>query len=125
MAKWREDVLAWEAESTAIQDDYEAQLEQYRAAVEQYKIQLADYQDRAVAAQQGDVERRIAVEASILPAEELIRQFYPGFGWTFVDKNDTAAYRNMILKTWAAQLVIIFILFVLIMLLLKRKDAVK
>jgi ABC-type multidrug transport system ATPase subunit len=125
MAKWREDVLAWEAESTAIQDEYEAQLEQYRAEVEQYKIQLADYQERAVAAQQGEVERRIAVEASVLPAEELIRQFYPGFGWTFVDKNNTAAYRSMILKTWASQLVIIFILFVLIMFLLKRKDAVK
>jgi ABC-type multidrug transport system ATPase subunit len=125
MAKWREDVLAWEAESTAIQDGYEGQLEQYRAEVEQYKIRLEDYQDRAVASQQSGVERRIAIEASILPAEELIRQFYPGFSWTFVDKNDTAAYRNMLLKTWTAQLIIILILFVLIMFLLKRKDVVK
>jgi hypothetical protein len=125
MAKWREDVLAWEEESTAIQEGYEAQLEQYRAEVAQYKIQLEDFQNRTVASRQGQVERRIAVEASILPAEELIRQFYPGFGWTFVDKNDTAAYRSMILKTWTAQLVIILILFVLIMFLLKRKDVVK
>ena len=125
MAKWREDVLAWEDESTVIQDGYEAQLDQYRAQVDQYKIQLEDYQDRAVASQQGGVERRIALEASILPAEELIRQFYPGFGWTFVDKDNTAAFRTMILKTWTAQLIIILILFVLIMLLLKRKDVVK
>ena len=125
MAKWREDVLAWEAESTEIQAGYEAELEQYRAEVEQYKIQLENYRNRAVASQQAQVERRIAVEASILPAEELIRQFYPGFGWTFVDKNDTVAYRSMILKTWTAQLIIILILFVLIMFLLKRKDVVK
>jgi hypothetical protein len=125
MAKWREDVLAWEEESTAIQDGYEAELDQYRAQVDQYKIQLEDYQNRAVESQQGQVERRIAVEASVLPAEELIRQFYPGFGWTYVDKNDTAAFQSMILKTWTAQLIIILILFVLIMFLLKRKDAVK
>jgi hypothetical protein len=93
--------------------------------VDQYKIQLEDYQNRAVESQQGQVERRIAVEASVLPAEELIRQFYPGFGWTYVDKNDTAAFQSMILKTWTAQLIIILILFVLIMFLLKRKDAVK
>jgi hypothetical protein len=125
MAKWREDVLKWEEESTAIQTAYEAELEVFRQETEQYKTDLAGYQERAVAAQQGTVERRIAVEASVLPAEELIRQFYPGFGWTYVDKTDTSAYRNMILQTWAAQLVIIFILFVLILILLKRKDAVK
>ena len=125
MAKWREDVLKWEEESTAIQNAYEAQLELFRGETEQYKADLASYQERAVDSQQGSVERRIAVEGSVLPAEELIRQFYPGFGWTFVDKNNTAAYRNMILKTWASQLVIIFILFVLMMFLLKRKDVVK
>jgi ABC-type multidrug transport system ATPase subunit len=125
MAKWREDVLAWEAESTTIQEGYEAELELFRGETDLYKTQLQSYQDRAVESQQAGVERRIAIGAAVLPAEELIRQFYSGFSWTYVDKDDTVAYRNMLLKTWTAQLIIILILFVLIMFLLKRKDVVK
>jgi hypothetical protein len=58
-----------------------------------------------------------------LPAEALVRQFEPGFGWTYVNKEDTAAYRTMLITTWAAQLVIIVILFIAIIFLMKRKDA--
>ena len=125
MAKWREDVLQWEDESTAIQEAYEAELEAYRTDVAQFRTDMDAYQQRLVESQQSGVERRIAIEAAVLPAEELIRQFYPGFGWTYVDKNNTIAYRNMILQTWAAQLIIILILFALIMFLLKRKDVMK
>ena len=49
------------------------------------------------------LQREVAIKASVLPAEELIRQFYPGFGWTYVDKNNAPAYQSMILQTWAAQ----------------------
>ncbi len=125
MGKYREALQAWQVEVDEIDKAYSAEIERFRGETNLYKTQLQSYQDRAVEAKEVQVEYRIAVETAVLPAEELIRQFYPGFGWTFVDKNNTAAYQGMILKTWAAQLVIIFILFVLIMFLLKRKDVVK
>ncbi len=34
-----------------------------------------------------------------------------------MDKEDTVPYRNMILKTWAAQLIIIFILFTIVIII--------
>ena len=46
------------------------------------------------------------------------------FGWTFVNKEDTEAYWTKILGTWSAQGVMITILFVLILILQKRKDVV-
>ncbi len=125
MAKWREETLAWEEQAEGIRNGYRAELEAYEGELGRFREEAQTYQACVVAAESSQVEQRIALEASVLPAEELIRQFYPGFGWTFVDKNNTVAYRTMILKTWAAQLVIILILFVLIMFLLKRKDVVK
>jgi ABC-type multidrug transport system ATPase subunit len=125
MAKWREDVLAWEEEAQKIEDSYRAELAVYEEELQQFRSDAQEYQACIVNAESAQVEYRIAVEAAVLPAEELIRQFYPGFGWTYVDKEDTSAYRSMIITTWIAQLVIILILFVLIMFLLKRKDAVR
>ena len=108
-----------------INEAYRAELAVYEEELKQFREDVDVYQECVVTAETNQANYRIAIESSILPAEELIRQFYPGFGWTYVDKDDTAAYRGMILQTWAAQLIIIFILFVLIMLLLKRKDVVK
>ena len=124
-AKWREDVLAWQEEAGKIQSDFNAEMDNYRAEVALYRTQLEAYQARALQAERAQVERRIAIESAVLPAEELIRQFDPGFGWSFVDKSDSAAYRSMILKTWAAQLAIITVLFLLTMYMQKRKDVVK
>lgn len=124
-AKWREEVLAWQDEATRVQNEFDVQMEAYRADVALYRAQVEAYQEQALAAERAQVERRIAVESAVLPAEELIRQFEPGFGWTYVDKNDESAYRAMILKTWAAQLAIIIVLFILTMFVQKRKDVVK
>jgi len=125
MANWREDFLAWEEESNQIKAKFDADKARFDAEFDLYQAQREDYEIRRAEAAQGGIQRQLTVETSVLPAEELIRQFYPGFGWSYVDKYNTAAYRNMILKTWAAQLVIILILFVLIVILLKRKDVVK
>ncbi|MDX1416042.1 MAG: FHA domain-containing protein [Candidatus Promineifilaceae bacterium] len=125
MAQYREDFLAWRAESERIKEEFDTRMDVFEAELELYQVQRQDYEMRRAESLQSDVQREVAIKAAVLPAEELIRQFYPGFGWTYVNKNDSAAYRSMILETWAAQLVIIFILFVLIIFLLKRKDAVQ
>ena len=125
MAKYREDFLVWREESAKIKDEFDAQMDRFQAELDLYQAQREDYEIRRVEAAQGSVKNEVAIKGAVLPAEELIRQFYPGFGWTYVDKSNDAAYRNMILKTWAAQMVIISVLFVLIIILLKRKDATK
>ena len=123
MAKWREDFLAWENETTQIKSAFDADMERFQAELELYQAQREAYETRRAEAAQGGFQNKVAIETSVLPAEELIRQFYPGFGWTYVDKYNANAYRTMILKTWAAQGVIILVLFVLIVILLKRKDS--
>ena len=125
MAKYREEVQVWRAEVDRINDGYRAELAVYEDSLKLFRVDVQTYQSCVVDAETNQANYRIAMESSVLPAEELIRQFFTGFAWTYVDKEDTAAYQSMILQTWAAQLVIIFILFVLIMFLLKRKDVVK
>lgn len=124
-AKWREEVIAWQDQASQIQADFDIQMESYRSEVALYRAQVQDFQQRALEAERAQVARRVAIESAVLPAEELIRQFEPGFGWSYVDKDDIGAYRSMVLKTWAAQLLIIVILLVLTMLVQKRKDVVK
>ena len=101
----------------------------YRVEVDLYRDQLAIFEQETQDFVQLKTERETArarwtanqTGASQL-AEGLIRQFEPGFGWTYVDKNDSSAYQQMLLKTWAAQLFIILVLFGAIMFLQKRKD---
>ncbi len=125
MAQWQEDIGTWQEEVEAIQSAYEVELETYRAELQVFEAEVSAYQDQVVESERARVNWRIAQEASILPAEELIRQFYPGFGWTYVDKTDSGAYWSMLVKTWAAQLLIITVLFFGIMILQKRKDVVR
>jgi len=125
MAEWQKAMEAWNLEATQVQENFQLQMDQYEAELALWRVQMEDYQERALEAERDQVERRIAIESAVLPAEELIRQFEPGFGWSYVDKGDSGAYRSMILKTWAAQLVIILILFLMTMFVQKRKDVMK
>jgi hypothetical protein len=58
----------------------------------------------------------------VTPAEGIVDTFYTGVGWSFVDKEDTAAYWGKIIYTWLVQTGIILLLFVVILYLQKRKD---
>ena len=87
----------WEAEAEGVRNGYRVELEAYEgevAAIPRRGASISSVYGGSRAVRRRG-ERRIALEASILPAEELIRQFYPGFGWTFVDKDNTAAYQNV------------------------------
>lgn len=122
--EYREKLLAWQEEAQAIQDGYRAEVEVYRAELQVFEAEVGAYQERFAGRERERVEWQIAQEASILPAESIIRQFYGGFGWTFVDKNNPDVYPRTIYETWVAQSIIIAVLFGLILLLQKRKDAV-
>jgi ABC transport system ATP-binding/permease protein len=123
MGEFQTAIDAWQVEVEQIQDNYRADLENYRAELQLFEAQLQAYQERVTNRERERVAWQIEQETAVLPAEELIRQFQPGFGWTFVNKDDPQVYRSTIVTTWAAQMVIILILFVAIMVLQKRKDA--
>jgi hypothetical protein len=107
----------WRAESQIVLEDAQAfpdRLNEYLEVVAEYERARAEWQGR-----------KLAVEAgNIVPAEETIRTVYSGFNWTFTNKDDFAAYWYVIGSSWAALLFINLILFVLIVILQKRKDVI-
>lgn len=105
----------WRAESQIVLEDaqgYPDRLQAYLDVVAAYERSRAEWQGRKLAAEAG----------SVLPAEETIRAVFPGFSWTFTNKDDFTAYWSVIGGAWAALLFINGILFVLIIILQKRKD---
>ena len=106
---------AWEQQATAIQEDYKRQIEAYQAQSEVYKSEVITYQKELI-------EWQIAQASAVTPAEGVIDTFNSGFGWTYVDKEDSQAYWGKIIFTWVVQSGIILMLFVAILFLQKRKD---
>lgn len=123
--EYREALKAWQVEAEAIQAGYRADIEVYRAELKVFEAEVQAYQERFTNRERERVQWQISQESSVLPAEELIRQFNEGYGWTFVDKNNSDAYPLTVYRTWMAQMVIIGVLLVLIVVLQKRKDAVQ
>jgi hypothetical protein len=125
MAKYFEDLEAWQAEVQTIQNSYEAELDVYRGQVDAFRVETEAYQQRAIAVETERTEWLIAQEKAVGTAEGVVSRIYPGFGWSYVDKSNPTAYYGMLAQTWGAQWVIILILFVAILFLQKRKDRVK
>jgi hypothetical protein len=115
MADFLNQLKEWEAKANEIQADYKRQIEAYQAQSELYKSELIAYQEAAL-------KRQIAQAAAVTAAEGVIDTFYTGFGWSYVNKEDSIAYWSKILYTWLVQSGIILILFVAILYLQKRKD---
>ncbi|HEX6269394.1 MAG TPA: FHA domain-containing protein [Anaerolineales bacterium] len=115
MADFFVQLQAWEQEATAIQEDYKRQIEAYQAQSEVYKSEAIAYQTELI-------NWQIAQASAVTPAEGIIDTFYTGFGWTYVDKEDSQAYWGKLTRTWLMQSGIILILFVAILFLQKRKD---
>jgi ABC-type multidrug transport system ATPase subunit/predicted component of type VI protein secretion system len=104
--------------------EYFAQLEKWRqegrAAEEQFNNALATYRrDVGIYA-----DSRKEIEQAVGIAEGLVRTFYTGLSWAYVDKDDTAAYLGKVTATWFVQFLICVILFVAILYLQKRKDVI-
>jgi hypothetical protein len=131
MADYFAALREWEAESEQIQNDYEAQLDVYQQQVADYQAEIADYQSRlgdyqnALIKYQQDLGAwQIARASAVKPAESLISQINRDFGWTFVDKTDPALFYPKIIGTWIAQVIYSTVLFLVILVLQKRKDVV-
>lgn len=100
--------------------EFFTKLKLYEAEVEIYKEQVNQYQSEIAAYETANAQIRVAVA----PAEAVVRTFYNGSGFAYVDKNDTLAYYTKVTTTWVVQISIILILFVAILYLQKRKDVI-
>jgi hypothetical protein len=117
MADFFTKLQEWEAQATAIQEEYKRQIEDYQARSELYKSEIIAYQEALIKWQIGQA-------SAVTPAESVVDTFHAGFGWSYVNKEDPVAYWAKITKTWLVQLFIIVLLFVVILYLQKRKDVI-
>ncbi len=117
MADFFTKLQEWEAQATAIQEEYKRQIEDYQAKSELYKSEVIAYQEALIKWQIGQA-------SAVTPAESVVDTFHAGFGWSYVNKEDPVAYWAKIMKTWLVQLFIIVLLFVAILYLQKRKDVI-
>ena len=100
-----------------MQDDYKTEINAWQEKQETYKDELTTYQEELTKL---EVNRAIAIGA----AESTIQRYKDDFGWTFLNKDDKDGYYKTILLTWAAQILIILILFAGTVYLQKRRDVV-
>lgn len=111
MAEFFTALQEWEVQATAVQDDYKRQIEDFQVRAKVYEAEKIAYETA-----------RVELQVAVAPAEGIVRNFYNGAGFTYVNKEDTTAYLAKISFTWLVQSFIILILFVAILYLQKRKD---
>jgi len=113
MADYFAKLQTWEAEATTIQENYRNALAEYQARAEAYQSDRVAYETA-----------RGNLLVAVAPAEGVVRTFYNGTAWAYVDKEDTVAYFSKVTFTWFVQFLICFLLFVAILYLQKRKDVI-
>ena len=109
------DLTTYNEQVSALQDQYRQAVADWQNQQEDYKTQIEDYQKDFTDL---EIKRGIATGS----AESSIKLYTDQFGWTFVNKGDRAGYLKTMYITWGAQGVIIGLLFVVTVLLQKRRE---
>ncbi|PWB55966.1 MAG: ABC transporter ATP-binding protein [Anaerolineales bacterium] len=109
LKKYQEDV-------TDIQDDYRNQVDIYQTMAEIYQNDMIQYQEDLA---KYTVRRVSAVSG----AEGVIDSVVDRWSWAFVNKRDPKAYLPWLYQVWAAQVILMLLYFVVILILIKRKDS--
>jgi ABC-type multidrug transport system ATPase subunit len=107
---------SYQDEVQVIQNQFRSEMDLYRSQADLYTAQIKDYQAAKISY---DAARYIAISS----AEVLIKRNIDMMGWAFVNTRDIKNLITWITKTWIAQFIIISVYFVLILVLIKRKDA--
>jgi hypothetical protein len=115
MAQYMNSLQSYQDEVQRIQDDYKNQMELYEAEAKVYQAEMVKYSE---ALSKYDIARNSAVKG----AEGLIDSVTEEFGWAWVNKDDPKEFWPWLFKAWIAQGVIIFVYFLGILVLIKRKD---
>jgi ABC-type multidrug transport system ATPase subunit len=115
MAEYLNALVSYQDDVKNIQDNYRNQMDLYQVMADVYKSQITKYQEDLA---KYDVARISAVNT----AEGTIQGTSDSYSWAFVDKNDPKIYFPWLFNTWFAQVVIVAVYFVIILVLIKRKD---
>ena len=98
-----------------IQTGYKNEMTKYEAVANVYQEEMIAYQKEKA---RYDIARNSAVQA----AQGMIQSMNKEFGWAWVNKHDKDIYRTWLSRAWIAQGIIMLVYFILILLLIKRKD---
>ena len=115
MVQYLNALISYQDDVKNIQDNYRNQMDLYQIMADVYKSQMAKYQEDLATYY---VARISAVKA----AEGIIKGITDKYGWAFVNKKDPKIYFPWLFNTWIAQVEIVAVYFVIILVLIKRKD---
>jgi ABC-type multidrug transport system ATPase subunit/pSer/pThr/pTyr-binding forkhead associated (FHA) protein len=116
MVQYMNALQSYQDDVKAIQDQYRSEMNLYRSQADLYTAQMKDYQTAKISY---DAARGTAISS----AESMIKANIDTMGWAFVNTRDINTLITWITNTWAAQLIIIGVYFLLILMFIKRKDA--
>ena len=106
---------AYQTDAKNIQDNYRNQMALYQVQADVYKNKMIKYQEE-------QAKYQVARISAVNTAEGNINGIAKSYGWAFVNKSDPKIYFPWLFKTWIAQVVIVAAYFVIILILIKRKD---
>ncbi len=101
-----------------IRADYKIQVNDYRSKSDLYKAEMTDYQTKRT---HWELDRNTAVSK----AEGIINTFNRNYGWAFVNKKNSENYWSQIFFAWGIEAGMFFILFVITLVFIFRKDRLK
>jgi ABC transport system ATP-binding/permease protein len=107
----------YQQEAQRIQDDYRSQMQLYEADAKIYESQMTDYQEQFTT-------YNVAREGAVKGAEELMKSTLAQFGFGYVNKDDPDVFWSWLYRAWGSQAVLIFVYFIVILFLIKRKDVI-
>ncbi len=115
MVQYLNALSAYQDQVKIIQDNYRNQMDLYQVQADVYKSEMMKYQEDLA---KYDVARISAVGS----AEGTIQGTMEGYGWAFVNKKDPAIFIPWLIQDWIAPLEIVAVYFVVMLILIKRKD---
>ncbi len=105
------------------QDEVKLIQDQYRSEMQLYEAQAGMYQTQMEAFQKDRLAYESARNSAVATAEGVIKGIKKEFGWAFVNKHDPEIFWPWMVNQWVSQTVLIGVYFVIILFLIKRKDA--
>jgi hypothetical protein len=108
----------YQAIVNTLQDDYKSQMALYESQATVFQAEMEEYQKALV-------KFETARNSAIKRAEGMIEVSTENYGWTWVNKEDPKIFQGWVIKAWGSQLAVAGIFVVFILILIKRKDAVR
>ncbi len=117
MAQYLNALVSYQDEVKNIQDNYRNQIDLYQTMADVYKSQMTKYQEDLA-------KYYVARISAVNTAEGTIEGVSDSYGWAFVNKKDPTIYFPWLFRSWMAQIEIVVVYFMIILVLIKRKDII-